>query len=61
MNAGWSFKNSSELFDEIANTIEPFKGMNYKLLDEYQGLKFGMAHKPDAKIRNYESHYMKPN
>ncbi len=61
LNANWSFRNSHDVFLEITHNIASFKGMNYELLDEFQGLTLGKAEKPDPKVRNYESHYMKPN
>lgn len=61
LNAGWTYRNSLDVFIEITHNIPSFKGMTYELLDEYQGLVLGKADKPDQKIRNYESHYMKPN
>ena len=59
--AGWQYNNTEEIFDEIAENIESFKGMSYELLDEYQGLKLWKSQQPEAKVINYESHYMKPN
>jgi NADH-quinone oxidoreductase subunit G len=57
----FKYKKPSDVFNEIASKIESFKGMNYELLDEYQGLTLGKADLPDAKVINYESHVMKPN
>ena len=59
-NANWNFASSSDVFDEIANLSANFKGMNYKLLDYYHGLILGKADKPDKKILNYVSHYLRP-
>lgn len=59
-NANWDFASSSDVFNEIANLSANFKGMNYKLLDYYQGLILGKADKPDKKILNYVSHYLRP-
>ncbi len=59
-NANWSYKSSSDVLDEIANLIPGFKGMTYKLLDYYQGLTLGRADKPDEKVLNYVSHYLRP-
>jgi predicted molibdopterin-dependent oxidoreductase YjgC len=61
MNAGWKYSESSDVFLDVSKSLKPFNGMNYELLDEYQGLKLDKALSPDAKVRNYESHYMKPN
>jgi len=61
MNAGWKYIRSEQIFNELASNIELFKDMNYGNLDEYQGLKLGMANKPDPKVKNYKSHYMKPD
>lgn len=60
LNAGWSYKNSSDLFEEISKRVISMRGMTYKKLDEYQGLTLGQADNPDKKIHNYQSHYMKP-
>lgn len=59
MGAGWDYKKSTDVFNEIANTISSFKGMNYSLLDEYQGLVLGRANSPEPKAVNYVSHVMK--
>lgn len=56
-----NFKNAKDIFYEIEQNFKAFQGMNYKLLDEYMGLKLGLANKPDPKIHIYESYYMKPN
>jgi NADH-quinone oxidoreductase subunit G len=60
MNAGWKYFKSSDIFDEIANINPKFKGMDYNKLDEYLGLTLGYADKPDPKLVNYVSHYLKP-
>jgi len=60
MGANWKYKNSSDVFNEIAVRISSFKGMSYELLDEYQGLVLNKADRPEPKVINYESHVMKP-
>lgn len=60
-SSGWHYKSSGEIFNEIASSIDGFKGMNYSLLDKHQGVRLGMSSKPDPVVKNYESHYMKPN
>jgi predicted molibdopterin-dependent oxidoreductase YjgC len=60
MGAGWVYKDSEDVFDEIAEKIHSFKFMTYSKLDEYQGLVLGRGDKPDPKICNYQSHVMKP-
>jgi len=61
MGADWSYKKSADVFAEIEKRILPFKGMSYELLDEYQGLVFNKADRPDPKVNNYVSHVMKPH
>lgn len=61
LGAGWSYKLSSNIFDEIASHIPEFKGMSYELLDEFMGIELEKAKNPDPKIRVYESHFMKPD
>lgn len=56
----FEYKSAEQVFDDIAASNENFKGMSYELLNEYQGLVLGRAGSPDPKIRNYESHVMKP-
>ncbi|MFP4528231.1 MAG: molybdopterin-dependent oxidoreductase [Candidatus Kapaibacterium sp.] len=61
LGANWKFKNAEEVFNEIARKVKTFSGMDYELLDEYQGVPLGKADKPDPKVTNYTSHYMKPH
>jgi NADH-quinone oxidoreductase subunit G len=61
LGAGWSYKSSLDVFNDIADTIPSFKGMSYELLDEYQGLVLWKADKPDPKVHNYVSNYMRPD
>jgi NADH-quinone oxidoreductase subunit G len=56
----WGWVHSKDVFAEIAEKYEAFKGMDYKLLDEYQGIELGKADNPDEKIPTYVSHRMKP-
>lgn len=60
LGVNWNYKSSADVFREICNKIELFKGMNYRLLDEYMGLKLGNAQNPDPKVYIYQSHYLKP-
>ena len=60
LGANWNYKSSSDIFDEISNQVPSFKGMNYQLLDYYQGLTLEKADKPDEKVLNYLSHYLTP-
>jgi len=59
--ANWSYKIVSDVFNEISINIDPFKSMDYHLLDFYQGLKLYKAESPEPKVVNYESHVMKPD
>ncbi|MGA2296185.1 MAG: molybdopterin-dependent oxidoreductase [FCB group bacterium] len=61
LNSGWDYKNSRQVFDEIAEKIPSFKGMSYELLDEFRGIQLGKASEPDAKVFIYESNYLKPH
>ncbi len=60
LGTNWSFKNSEEVFDEIAANVGEFRNMDYDKLDEYQGLVLGKGGNPDPKLMKYESHVMKP-
>ncbi len=60
IESNWSYKNSSEIFDEIADTIDTFRGMSYALLKQYQGVILGRADKPGPILANYKSFAMKP-
>jgi NADH-quinone oxidoreductase subunit G len=59
-NANWSFSSVKDVFEDLTHHIESFKGMTYNSLKEYQGLVLGKGTNPDKKVKNYESHYMKP-
>lgn len=61
MGAGWAYKSSKEVFNEIEKTIPSFKGMTYGLLDEYQGIVLGKGAKPESKKSNYVSHVLTPH
>lgn len=60
LGANWQYKDSAAVFSDIVIENQAFKGMNYKKLKEYQGLTLFKGNTPDPKIRNYKSHYMKP-
>lgn len=60
LGANWRYGKASDIFEEIAKTNLKFRGMDYASLDEYQGLTLGSADKPDPKLINYVSHYLKP-
>jgi NADH-quinone oxidoreductase subunit G len=60
-NANWQYKTSEDVFEEIANSVAPFKNMSYEKLDLHQGLVLGNADRPDKVVHNYHSHVMKPN
>ncbi|MFP4542599.1 MAG: molybdopterin-dependent oxidoreductase [Candidatus Kapaibacterium sp.] len=61
MGANWDYKRSEHVFEDIVSKISSFNSMNYKKIEEYQGLVLGKGDKPDPKIINYVSHYMKPD
>lgn len=56
----WSYKSSKDVFADISETIELFKNMDYRKLDEHQGLLLGKADTPENIKTNYVSHVMKP-
>lgn len=60
MRNEWNYKKSKDVFADLEANHSEFKGMDYKLLDEYQGLTLGKAENPDPKITNYISHVMHP-
>jgi NADH-quinone oxidoreductase subunit G len=61
MGAKWNYINSEDVFEEIVKNVSSFKDMDYSKLDEYQGLVLNKGNKPDPKIKDYDSHVMKPN
>lgn len=60
MGYDWNFKSSKDVFNELSENIPAFSNMDYKKLDEYQGLVLGNGDNPDPKIDNYVSYYMSP-
>jgi len=57
----WNYKQSSDVFAEIASSNAGFSLMNYAQLDEFQGLIVGASSLPEKKAIVYQSHVMKPN
>ncbi|GAB5464941.1 MAG: 2Fe-2S iron-sulfur cluster-binding protein [Candidatus Kapaibacteriales bacterium] len=55
----WGWTNSSQVFAELAESVNQFSGMEYKTIKHYQGLVMGQS-EPDPKVLNYISHSMKP-
>lgn len=60
MGTNWNYKNSEEIFDEIAQKVAGFKYMDYSKIDECGGLVLGKGDKLEPKIKEYVSHYYKP-
>ncbi len=56
----WNYTKSANVFAEIVENHSNFNDMDYKKLDEYQGLELGKGNNPDPKHVNYVSHYLKP-
>lgn len=56
----WNYTKSKDVFKELAETVDGFKGMDYALLDTHQGVELGKADSPDPVILNYSSHSFKP-
>jgi hypothetical protein len=49
------------VFEEIADKISFFSGLDYALLDERKGVVSGEAEKEFTGVYEYESHTLKPN
>lgn len=60
LDSDWGYKKSEDVFNELGSSVESFNGMDYSLLEEYQGIELGKSDEPDPKIQNYVSHSMKP-
>ncbi len=61
MGGAWHFADAAGVFKELCIEVKSFHGMSYELLQEYQGITFGNAERPEAKVTVYESHTLKPN
>ncbi len=61
LGAGWNYRKSEDVFNEIAQHLNEFKGMTYQLLDTHFGVVVGKSKNPDPVVPVYESHYMKPD
>lgn len=59
--ANFNYKNSEDVFEDMAEHVSSFKNMTYDKLDEYKGIKLTMGNNPDPKINHYQSHSMKPH
>lgn len=59
--ANFNYKNSEDVFEDIAEHVSSFHNMTYDKLDEYKGIKLTMGNKPEPKINHYQSHSMKPH
>ena len=59
MGANWNYKSASEIFDEIAKTIDAFKFMSYEKLDEFSGMTLNKADK-EEKPAIYKPHILRP-
>ena len=60
MGHDWEFKSSKDVFEEMSQNVPAFAEMDYKKIEEYQGLVLGNGDNPDPKIENYVSYYMSP-
>ena len=60
LGANWSYRKSSDVFNDLALHVSSFQGMSYSLLDKHQGLILGKASAPEPASVVYESHVMKP-
>jgi NADH-quinone oxidoreductase subunit G len=49
------YKAVSNVFNEMADSMKAFNGMNYQLLDKHQGITLGKASEPDPIVHNYYS------
>lgn len=61
MGGAWHFADAAGVFKELSIEVKSFHGMSYELLQEYQGITFGNAGRPEPKVTVYESHTLKPN
>jgi NADH-quinone oxidoreductase subunit G len=57
----WRYRASEDVFEEIADKVAFFGGMDYAMLDERKGVISGEAEKEFAEVYEYESHTLKPN
>ncbi|TAE23898.1 MAG: NADH-quinone oxidoreductase subunit G [Candidatus Kapaibacterium sp.] len=57
----WRYRASEDVFEELADKISFFSGLDYALLDERKGVVSGEAEKEFAPAFEYESHTLKPN
>jgi NADH-quinone oxidoreductase subunit G len=57
----WRYRASEDVFEELADTVPFFSGLNYELLIERKGVVSGKADEPFEPVFEYESHVMKPN
>ncbi len=60
MGKDFGWKKSEDVFKEITQNIDGFASMDYKLLDEYEGITLGGSPSGNKKTINYISHKMKP-
>lgn len=56
----WNYKKSKDVFNELAENVSEFNGMDYSLIDTHQGVELGKANNPDPVVLNYTSHKLKP-
>lgn len=61
LSYNFGFSKAEDVFNEIVSLFSNFKSMNYRLLEEHQGVVLGKGANPDPILNNYESHFMKPN
>lgn len=57
----WRYRASEDVFEDIADNIPFFGGLDYALLDERKGVVSGEAEKEFTGAYEYESHTLKPN
>lgn len=57
----WRYRASEDIFEELADKVSFFSGLNYALLDERKGVISGEAEKEFVPVFEYESHTLKPN
>ena len=61
MGAKWEYKKTEHVFDELAESIDSFKDMNYDKLIDHKGLVMDKGDNPDPVLWHYVSHYMTPS
>lgn len=60
LGAGWSFKNSTEVFDHLAEHVKAFHGLSYEGMDRYLGQMLNGGGSESVEPEVYVSYIMRP-